>query len=337
MSPSVDPRAWTIEGLRREFLAHDLSGELWTWLLSVLGIFVRGRLAPRYRAAVFSPSGQWDREGIDDLVNDFLVELGIRKGLILRALARTDSTSAFIGYLERSLHRFVLAERGQSVGRNIYHRLHAVLAEHPDLCPLAGVGRDAAYGHRDWSEDPPPVADPEALRGAERYIPADVRTTEYRIGPRRSPMLERDALGMIAVSLIRGTKSLLSARQVLEVIGRRYDLREAESVPGGDDVLAGISTAELDPLQTVVAEEMAERLLHSLTERQREVLRHWIDHPPPTAREVADRTGLKKSTVNNEQRAITAQARRLGLTSFEERAQVLSIISGMLEPDPTVS
>lgn len=326
---------WTIDEYRGEFIDHGLSGQLWPRLLETLGHHVRVRLARRYRAALYSPSGEWDQEGIYDLVNEFLVELGIGKGLIARALMRTDSTAAFIAYLERSLHRYVLAEGGQSVGRNIYHRLHAVLAEHPQLLPLAGIGRNAAYGDVRWRDEPPPAADAEALRGAERFIPGDVRITEYRTDVRRSPVLAREALGTIAVALVEGVRRLLTARQVLEVIGRRFELREAAGIPGGEDVLQVLAGPELDPLERMVAEDAAERLLASLTARQREVLRYWVEDPPQTAREIADYTGIGKSTVNNEQHAISKRARDLGLTSFGEYSQVLELVAKMLEEDHT--
>lgn len=333
MTPRGEVPSRSIEELRTEFGANGLDGWLWEWLLLTLSMYARGRLAGRYRPGLYSPSGKWDSEGVRDLVHDFLVERVIKKGLISRALLITDTTRACIRYVEKAFHRFVISERGQGVERNIYHRLLDVLAEDPELRPLAGAGPSAAYGDERWSDEPPSRADETVLIAAERYIPEDADTTYYRSETRRSPVLGNEALRTIARALIRGTGCLLTASQILRVITRRFNLQEGlgARIADTEDTLCRLPSGQLDPLEAMVAQETAEQLLEQMTERQRTVFSCWVQQDPPlTAREIAELTGLGKSTVNNEQRAIAALAEELKLTSRAEQDQVISICAGML-------
>lgn len=323
----------TIEELRSEFTSNGLRGWLWEWLLAVLGAYVWLRLAGRYKPALYSPSGRWDREGAHDLINEFLVERGIRKGVVSQALMVTDSTSACIAYLERSFHRFVISQGGQSVSRNIYTRLVDILVEDPHLRRLAGAGATSAYGDESWSENPPLVADENTLREAEKFLPAHVETIHYRSEKRRSPVFGKETLSTIARALIRGTGRLLTASQILRVISSRFTLAEGPGTPvaNGDDTLLQLASSQLDPLEELIAEETATRLLITMTDRQREVFYLWTQEDPPlTVREIAEQAGLGKSTVHNEQKAITVLAEGLKLTSRAEQDQVLSICARIL-------
>lgn len=333
MTPSGQVPSRTIEELRTEFAANGLHGWLWGWLLFILSAYVWARFAGRYRPALYSPSGQWDNEGVRDLVNDFVTERGIKKGLIARALLLTDSSRTCIGYLEKAFHHFVISEGGQSIERNIYHRLCEVLAEDPELRRLAGAGSSAAYGDVRWSDEPPTLADETVLKAAERYIPEHVATVHYRSESRRSPVLAKEALRTIARALILGTGRLMTASQILHVLTHRFNLQEGPGTPvaDGEETLCKLPSAQMDPLDSMIAEETAEQLLGNMTERQRRVFFFWTQQDPPlTAREIAESTGLGKSTVNNEQRAIVSLAEALKLTSRAEQDQVISICARIL-------
>lgn len=331
MTPPTATAPRAVDDLRGEYLAHGYSGWIWEWLLDLLVAYVRFRLRGRYRAALYSPSGEWDDTGTRDLVNEFVTKRVFEKEVLSKALAQADTTAGVVRYLETAFHRYTIKERGQSLARNIYERLRVALRDDPGLHPVLGIGARAAYGPAEWIVDPPAVADADTLRGAERFLPVDLEITEYRVGTRRSPILERKELLRAAHALIRGVCRPLSARQILTVIGRRFDLEDTHEVDVPEETLGGVRSVSLDPLEQLVAEESAERLLDALNARQRAVLRFLVEAPAAGCREVAERLGCSKSTVHNERIAISAAAARLGLVEQWEQAQALHIAVQMLE------
>ena len=71
---AATPASPSIEELRTEFAAHGTDGWLWPWVASVLMASAIVRLRPRYNSEIYSPTGEWDEEGIWQLVIDFMIE-----------------------------------------------------------------------------------------------------------------------------------------------------------------------------------------------------------------------------------------------------------------------
>lgn len=329
MSRDPNFRECTITDLRREFQEHGISGWFWGWLHWTLGEYVVARIAPKYEAALYAPGKCWDEDAVHDLVSGFIMEDAVPNGAIYRALVQ-DTLDDARRTLRWELRQHLVARYGKSLQRNVFGRLRAVLQESQTFQPLAGAGSRAAYGLAEWVSNPPQPADPPALRGAERHIPVDLPTKEYHSARRRSPVLERPALAEAAEAILRGVGRTLTARQILEVLKRRYDLSEPDEISGGSEVLNTLAVQGADPLDQVYAKEVAAQLISALTPRQRAILELWVGEETLTAREIADRLDLKKSTVNNEQRAIRSLAAQLELATPEECLQVFALLDEQL-------
>lgn len=326
------PTRPTIDQMRMEFEAEGIDGWLWPWLASSLIASVIVHLRPRYSAEVYSPTGEWDEEGIWHLVVDFILDRGIEKGVIAMALAKAESTAGVERYLEVALHRYAISERLRSVGSNIFGRLVETLEDDPVLRPLTGIGLRAFYGLDDWSDDPPAPVAGDVVRDAVRFVPKDIAWAEYTKGTRLSPGLLSEDLRRIAHEVIRGTRSLWSADQLMSVIELRFDLqRDDPSRPVTDETVLLRQASPLpSALESAAAEELARSAVQKLSEQQRQILQLMAQDPGLGVRGIADRLGLTKSLVNNEQHAIRRTFSQLPVAGVEERMQVLASVTEIL-------
>ena len=321
-----------IAELRAEFEGRGLEGWLWPWIAALLMASVIVHLRPRYPAAIYSPTAEWDEEGIWQLVVDFVLERGVKSGAIATALAKAESTAGVERYLEVALHRYAISERRRSVVSNVYGRLVEVLETDPSLRPLAGFGLRAAYGLDEWSDDPPMPVDGTSVGSAVRFIPPEVRQAEYATASRRSPGLFSDDLRRIAHAIIRGTRALWTADQIMTVIQLRFDLElDDPNQPIRDESALSNHPSPLpSALDNAIAQELAQCAVECLSTRQRRILHLMSRDEPLSTRVIADQLGLTKSVVNNEQHAIRKVFSELPVVGVEERMQVLASVSSLL-------
>jgi hypothetical protein len=329
---SAAPARPTIVELRAEFKDRGMEGWLWPWLAAVLMASVIVQLRPRYAADVYSPTGEWDDEGMSELVVDFVLERGVKRGAIALALVKAESTAGVERYLEVALHRYAISERRRSVASNIYGRLVEVLETDATLRPLAGFGLRAAYGLDEWSDDPPMPVDGVMVHNARRFVPSDVRWAEYSTGSRRSPGLLSEDLRRIAHAVIRGSQGLWTADQIMDVIESRFNLElEDPDRPIRDETVISLQMSPLpSALDDAVAQEIAQSAVERLSGRQRRILHLMAQDQSLGARAIAERLGRTKSLVNNEQHAIRRMFSELPLVGIEERMQVLTSVSSLL-------
>jgi DNA-binding CsgD family transcriptional regulator len=321
----------TIDELRAEFRRNDVRGWIWSWLQNQLlrysSTHIRGRLKPR----VYSPSGAWDSTGLNDLLNGFIVERGIQKGAIAKALLAADDTASAIAYLNESFKHFVISERPRSLTRNIFDRLRDVLDQQVDFLRLGGVPPHSYYGLADWEDDPPPAATEEHLRDASRYLPPDIRWVNYDSGTRQSPGISSEDLERIVRSLLTGIGGLLSARQIMGILEERYPLRDELSDASSDQLDRTPGTFS-DPLEVVEASDIARRALAAFTQRQRSIVQLMLEDPSMiSVRDVADRLDISKSTASNELRSIQGKFRLLGASNDVLQRQILDALGPLLK------
>lgn len=317
-------RPWpTIEELRKEFLDNGLSGLLWELIADDLTVHGRARLASRYNPRIYSPSGAWDEEGLRDLINDFVVEQGIKKGAVLRALQQADNSAGFIYYLEASFRNYAVSQRQRTIADNLYRRLIDALADYSELLPLAGVSTRSAYGLRSWHDDPPGCLDEADMRTAMKAFPEDVRTVLYDSESRQSPLLQVNELQRIARLVITGTGKLVTAKQIMQLIRARFNIEPVSEPSQLESAESSIET-DTQPLQAIIARELAGLLFSKLSARQRSVLRELIGtDPPPSVRDIARSLGTSKSVVQRERQFIIDAISSLDVREPHEQSQVL--------------
>ncbi|CAN5152835.1 hypothetical protein BH09GEM1_BH09GEM1_22670 [soil metagenome] len=315
-----------IEKLRDEFEQNQMRGWLWPWLQRSLVTYIERRIKGHYRPQVYSPTGEWDVAGCGDLANEFIIKRGIEKGGVGHALIVAPDTERLLAYLGLSLKRFVIAERPSSMSANVFERLRDVLDQRPAFMRLGGVPPRSRYGLADWEDDPPPAATDDSLREAARFVPA-IGWAVYGSGNRQSPGISSGDLERIALALFLGMNLLLTSRQIMAVINRRFLL---ERGPIGDS-LTSLETDHLpgrsNPLEDTEAQNLAERAFLTFTERQRTIVRLMLEDPDAiSTRDLASRLNISKSTAANELQAIQRGFRLLGASSEEIQRQILDVL-----------
>ncbi|MFL5614808.1 MAG: hypothetical protein ACJ796_14190 [Gemmatimonadaceae bacterium] len=320
----------SIAELRDEFASNDVRGWIWEWLHKHLTQHTTNRIRGRYKATAYSPSGVWDDASVSDLVSGFIIERGIMKGAVARAISGASDTLAALKYLEVSFTRYVTSERPRSLSRNIFDRLRDVLDQQPDFIRLAGVPPHSYYGLADWEDDPPPTASDELLRNAARFVPQDIGWVNYETGTRQSPGISSHDLERVVRSLLTGLDRLLSPRQMMTILEERFPLRDEISA-ATSATLEAIPGSVQDPLEAVEANDLAARALGVFTPRQRSIVQLMLEDPSAiTVREVAARLGISKSTAANELRAIQGQFRLLGASNEAIQRQILDALAPLL-------
>lgn len=318
---------YTIEQLRAEFASHGVQGFLWQWLHEQLVHAARATIMPRYAAAFYSPAGEWTAEAIGDLANDFIANQGIDRGVIATGLARSSDTATLRAYLGRSFKNFVVDSPPRSTQRNIFERLRDVLDKSMSFMRLAGTPPRSYFGLAEWSDDHREPATELDLESAHRFIPGGVTWVAYESGERQSPGISSSDLERIALAVMQGTNRLVSAKQLMSVIKRRFvlDASEVEWDESKDQSAPDSST--VSPLELIAAREAAERILEQLTSRQLDILFEQLNQgAAANVRSVAEALGLRKSTVGNEMRRIAACFRDADIAGEDQLYQVLEVI-----------
>lgn len=318
---------FTIEQLRAEFAAHDIQGFLWEWLHDQLVHAARVIIAPRYAAAFYSPTGEWTVEAFGDLANDFIVAQAIDRGVLAKGLVRSLDTSALLAYLRHSFKNFVVDQPLKSTQRNIFARLRDLLNSSLAFMRLAGTPPHSYFGLAEWSDDPREQATDLDLESAHRFIPDGVSWVAYESGQRRSPGISSADLEQIALAVMRGTDRLVSAKQLMSVIKRRFVLDPSEVEWGESKDQSAPDARTASPLDLIAARETAERVLEQLTPRQRDILFEQLNQgAEANVRSIAETLGLRKSTVGNEMRRIAACFREADIAGEDQFYQVLEVI-----------
>lgn len=329
----MELRALTLDQLREEYRRNGMCSLVWQWVAYVLNAYLRGHYSDRYRFVASSGQDEYTAEFKGDLVTTYIVLRLTNRKHFGRLLLATTDIIALSRLLETDFHRW-LTRRGRTTSGNLLRRLRDSLAETDEFVDVAGYPAVPYYGLRSWGDEPRAIATTQMLAGAERHLPADLRLKTYESDHRRSPVLERSELIRSARALIHGVGAAMSPRQIITVLGRRFDLSEPKTIQV-DDTDGELGGPVLNPLTQLVADETARALIKRLTPRQRTVLRLRVGDPPLTDRAIAVRLGCGKSTVNNEWRTIRSLAHEHELTP-EEATQAFRQLVTILDDEDSL-
>jgi hypothetical protein len=118
----------------------------------------------------------------------------------------------------------------------------------------------------------------------------------------------------------------------MQLIRHWFDLDSGAVVGTTDvDTAAILSSQEASPLETTVADDLAERALSRLTADQKSVLRLMVGDGGGAVRDLANRLGKSKSFVSRQQQVIGSIFQELNITDPAEQMQVISAAARLLD------
>jgi hypothetical protein len=285
---------------------------------------VASALATGRLPSSFSPTGQWDGDVADDLLQSWLVEKLLGRNQLLALLDKARTPGAFFSMAKRNFYHWLLDSRPRSEASNIYRRLVNGLRDATDRFSL--VVEAAERQNHQWALVRQPGAEPFA--GTDRELAAAafaagdlpiVRWTSERL----SPVVHTETVLDFAETLMEVLSAALTPIQIMRALGTRVDLDQIDAVALEAMAEAGQEPGEADP-QPVEAEHLdavAEVFVNALTRRQAEALLSMQDDGE-SGEALAERWGCSASTITNEKRRVMNFIERF-VESDEERTMML--------------
>jgi hypothetical protein len=248
-----------MDDLRREH-AEETIGRA---LADLLDRVVRAT-APTYPPVGYSDAGVWNRQALEDALQDWVTTRLLGRGDLARMLASAATPSRLRGMLTTSFGQFLTNRRQRSSATNLFQRIVKVLHDDARFAPV-GTSRSSAA--QQWT-----LADSPAEHGAneqaiEMLIKAAASRTNDELGVvhygpyslKSSPILRTPRLADFLAFLLEQSDGSMSPAELFQVFRHRFNLTEPVTVelesnvasPGLDEVGAQVETAVL--AQSVLA------------------------------------------------------------------------------------
>jgi hypothetical protein len=190
--------------------------------------------APAYPPGEYSDAGVWNREALEDVLQDWVTDRLLSRGDLTVMLETAGSEHSLRAALTNSFSQFLINRRRRTSATNLYKRVAAMLRKDPGFAP---VGRSNRAGEQLWSLAGMRVGGPSALPlGALVSIALeldDEALEVVRYGPyslKSSPILREPRLHEFVAFLLEHAEGALSLGTIIKVLRRRFRLLAAEPV-----------------------------------------------------------------------------------------------------------
>jgi hypothetical protein len=272
------------------------------------------QLIPNYPANHYPPFyHEWDESAVREVAHDFIMSWLLETGRLEYYLLALDNIVAFEKAMQHELRRFMANNRRRSEFGNLFRRTKKVLHENPEFQSYAKIDRNnEIWGLADWQNKSIADSQDEVLEAMlEIEIPPLIR---YRLDSKKTSHLVSDKT---LYFLLKKTFDNLSKRIDLVTLmsAMRYRLGLTEIVEKSfDDIVterhegisyADVIAASITPIEVkLAAEEAADDIYDMLTDRQRQILAHYLSLPSGTLEQVGELLNYSKSTIHNDLKAI---------------------------------
>lgn len=250
----------SIEELRREHQQSRIGLQLAELILRVAR-----STAHRYPPAIYSDSGVWNSEAIEDAAQEWTEARLLRRHDLAAMLARASSMKALQGALTISFSQWLINQRPRTSITNLFKRAKDLLEQDSSF---TAVGRATKAALQQWTVSGAPDSQPSELSLADlANISRQLTDDELhlvRYGPyslKSSPILRQPGLQAFLTHLLGNAKGTLSLGQITETMRRRFGLYEFEARELDESL---VSPAP-DVLRSVEQRDLARRLLANLT------------------------------------------------------------------------
>jgi hypothetical protein len=226
-----------LEGLRAEHAGQVIGPRLAELLARIVDA-----TAPSYPPSEYSDARVWNRDALDDVLQDWTLTRLLERGDLSVMLAAAGSSGALRGMLTRSFTQHLINRRRRTSATNLFSRTVALLSSDN---AFHAVARASAAGEQRWTLASHPAGTPASPGTVGRLIKAagtrtDAELGVVRYGPyalKSSPILRGPALREFVAFLLAEADGDLTAREIFEVMRHRFNLVELPPVELNETLL----------------------------------------------------------------------------------------------------
>jgi hypothetical protein len=272
------------------------------------------QLIPNYPANHYPPFyHNWDESAVREVAHDFIMSWLLETGRLEYYLLALDNVIAFEKAMQHELRRFMANTRRRSEFGNLFRRTKKALRENPEFQFFAKIDRNnEIWGLADWHNIPIAESQDEVLEvmwGIEippliRYR-LDSKKTSHLVSDKTLHLLLKETFDNLAKRIDLAT--LMSAMRyrlgLIEIVEKSFD--DIVSERHEDISYADVIADSITPIEMrLAAEEAADDIYEMLTDRQRQILAHYLSLPSGTLEQVGESLNFSKSTIHNDLKAI---------------------------------
>jgi hypothetical protein len=215
-----------LEALRAEHAEQAIGPRLAELLARIVDA-----TAPSYPPSEYSDARVWNRDALDDALQDWTLTRLLERGDLSVMLASAGSVGALRGMLTRSFAQHLINRRRRTSATNLFSRTVALLRGDD---AFRAVGRASAAGAQRWTLASHPAGTPASPGTVSRLIKAagmhtDAELGVVRYGPyslKSSPILRGPALRAFVAFLLAEADGDLTTGEIFEVMRHRFNLVE---------------------------------------------------------------------------------------------------------------
>ena len=230
--------------------------------------------------------GAWDTDAVTEVAHDFMTADGA-EGRLRRLVATATDEDSFSRLVERAVHNHFKME-ARKTDRGAALRAIERHMRSDDGIVAAGDGPTRTWALRDHADQLPYSGNPDDLVAAA-YRVADVLPAAWsETSRRRRPLAETESLKRVLHAILAAAAAPVQRGLLLEVVLGRFPSAAAAPAAVADEAFLPAS-APVDDAGIVAREAWAD-----MTDNERLVVPFLNE----TTREVAQRTGLSRSTAH---------------------------------------
>lgn len=219
-----------LEGLRAEHAEQVIGPRLAELLARIVDA-----TAPSYPPSQYSDTRVWNRDALDDALQDWTLTRLLERGDLSVMLASAGGVGALRGMLTRSFAQHLINRRRRTSATNLFSRTVALLRSDD---AFQAVGQASAAGAQRWMLANHPAGAPATPGTVSRLIKAagtrtDAELRVVRYGPyalKSSPILRGPALREFVAFLLAEADGDLTTREIFDVMRHRFNLVELPPV-----------------------------------------------------------------------------------------------------------
>ncbi len=219
-----------LEGLQAEHAEQIIGPRLAELLARIVDA-----TAPSYPPSQYSDARVWNRDALDDALQDWTLTRLLERGDLSVMLASAGSIGALRGMLTRSFAQHLINRRRRTSATNLFSRTVALLRSDD---AFRAVGRASTAGTQRWTLAGHPTGAPASPGTVSRLIKAagartDTELGVVRYGPyslKSSPILRGPALREFVAFLLAEADGDLTTGEIFEVMRHRFNLVELPPV-----------------------------------------------------------------------------------------------------------